>query len=73
MLLVPIASTDIAAAGYDPDGMELQIQYTTGRIYSYQNITPDWYQQFLNMPSKGSFLAQTVRKFPSAFPYTRIL
>lgn len=73
MLLVPVASTDIAAAGYDPQTGEMQVQFTTGRIYSYMGVTPDIYEGFLIAPSKGSFFAQIFRRNPPVFPTTRIL
>lgn len=73
MLLVPVASTDIAAAGYDPQSGELQVQFTTGRIYSYTGVPPEIYEGFLVAPSKGSFFAQVFRHNPPTFPSTRIL
>lgn len=72
MLLIPVASSDIAAIGYDPTGLEVQIQFTNNRIYSYQPVSPDWYAGFLAAPSKGSYVAQTLRKFPGTYPYKRI-
>lgn len=72
MLLVPVASSDIAAMGYDSSSTELQIQFTTGRIYSYTNVPPDLYTDFVNAPSKGSFFAQFIKKFPTLYPYKRI-
>lgn len=73
MLLVPVASSDIAAAGYDPVSGELQVQFLTGRIYSYANVEPETYQGFINAPSKGSYLAQVFRKNPGLYPSTRIM
>jgi len=73
MLLVPVISSDIAAIGYDPDSSELQIQFRNNRIYSYPGVSPDWYAGFLQAPSKGSYFAQTIRKFPQQYPYQRIL
>jgi hypothetical protein len=72
MLLVPVVSSDIAAAGYDPSTGELQVQFLTGRIYSYPNVPPEWYQGFIDAPSKGSFFS-SLRKMPAQFPPTRLL
>lgn len=72
MLLAPVLSSDIAAAGYDPDSGELQIQFMTGAIYSYPGIPAEWYDGFITAPSKGSYVAQTLRKFPYLYPYQRI-
>lgn len=73
MLLVPVASTDIAAAGYDPQTFEMQIQFTTGTIYSYASVPQEVYDGFIYAPSKGSYVAQVLRKNPGLYPYTRIL
>lgn len=62
MLLVPVASTDIAAMGYDPTTGDLQIQFTTGRIYAYQAVPPELYDALVAAPSKGSFFAATIKK-----------
>lgn len=73
MLLVPVVSTDVYAAGYDPDTFEMQIQFTTGTIYSYANVSPEIYDGFIAAPSKGSYVAQVFRRNPLAFACTRIL
>lgn len=73
MLLVPVSSTDIYAAGYDPNTFELQIQFATGAIYSYMNVPSEVYDGFVYAPSKGSYVAQVLRKNPNLYPYTRIL
>lgn len=73
MLLVPVVSTDILAAGYDPVAGEMQIQFNNQRIYSYANVAPDDYATFLDAPSKGMWVAQNFRKNPGVFPATRIL
>lgn len=73
MLLQPVGSSDISAAGYDPESGELQVQFTTGRIYSYIGVPPEIYDGFIAAPSKGSYFAQVFRTRPPTFPSTRIL
>lgn len=70
MLLVPVQSTDVYAIGYEPLTGELQIQFQSGRIYSYPNFPPMMYAMFVNAPSKGSFVAIYIKK---VYPSTRIL
>lgn len=72
MLLVPTnpPSTDVYAFGYEEMTGELQIQFTSGRIYSYPNFPPLLYQSFFNAPSKGSFVALYIKK---VYPSIRIL
>ena len=75
MLLVPVTngdgqpSSDIAAMGYDPVGSEMQIQFTTGRVYSYQPFPQSMYEAMFGAPSKGRFFAQFIKK---SYPATRI-
>ena len=72
MLLAPVdpPSTDVYAIGYEPMTGELQIQFMSGRIYSYPNFPPTLYAMFANAPSKGSFVAIYIKK---VYPSTRIL
>lgn len=72
MLLVPVVSSDIAAMGFDPVMNEMQIQFRTGRIYSYANIPQDLYNSLVTAPSIGSFFATFIKKFPGLYPCTRI-
>lgn len=72
MLLVPVISSDIAAMGFDPVMNELQIQFRTGRIYSYANVPQDLYNSLVTAPSIGSFFAQFIKKFPGLYACTRI-
>lgn len=69
MLLVPVVSSDIAAMGYDPATFEMQIQFQTGRVYSYQSFPLSLYQAFIGAPSKGKFFAQFIKKI---YPATRL-
>ena len=73
MLLVPVASTNLAAMGYDPVSGELQVQFQNGRIYSYQNVPMEIYQGLVNAPSKGTFFAQAIRNMPGLYAPIRIL
>lgn len=72
MLLAPLdpPSSDVAAIGYEPLTGELQIQFNSGRIYSYPNFPPMLYDMFTNAPSKGSFVAIYIKR---VYPSTRIL
>lgn len=74
MLLVPVntPSTDVLTAGYDPDGLEMQIQFTNNRIYSYANVPPEIYQSFLDAPSKGQWVAMYFRHQPGIYLATRL-
>lgn len=65
----PIASSNIAAAGYDPSSETLEIEFTNGSVYQYYNVPSSIYQAFLAAPSKGGFLAAQIK---DRFPYARV-
>lgn len=69
MLLVSVVSSDIAAMGYDPATFEMQIQFQTGRVYSYPSFPLSMYQALMAAPSKGKFFAQFIKK---VYPATRL-
>lgn len=70
--MVGVSSTDIAAWGYDPVGFKLQIQFTNGRMYLYENISPIEFEQLTLAPSKGSAFWALVRRNPVNHPFTRL-
>jgi hypothetical protein len=65
----PIASSNIAAAGYDSSSETLEIEFTNGSVYQYYNVPSSIYEAFMAAPSKGSFLATQVK---DRFPYARV-
>lgn len=55
--LKPIeGSKAIAAAGYDEGTRTLRIQYTSGRIYDRQDVSPEQAQAFEEADSKGRWI-----------------
>lgn len=70
--MVAVASSDVAAWGYDPVGFRLQIQFTNGRMYRYENIGPIEFEQLSLSPSKGKAFWALVRRNPVAHPFTRL-
>lgn len=69
--MVAVASSDVAAWGYDPVGFKLQIQFTNNRIYVYENISPMDFATLSNSPSKGKAFWALIRRNPLSHPFTR--
>lgn len=65
----PVASTNIASAGYDEASETLEIEFSNGTIYQYYNVGGALYEQFRQSTSKGQFLNAYVR---NAYPYSRV-
>jgi len=70
--MVSVASSDIAAWGYDPVGFRLQIQFTNGRVHIYESVSPIEFEQLTTAPSKGSAFWQIIRRNPNVHPWTRV-
>lgn len=71
--MVPVVSSDIAGWGYDPIGFKLKIQFTNGRIYLYESISPFEFEALMLAPSKGQAFWALIRRNPVAHPFTRLV
>ena len=70
--MVQVQSSDISAWGYDPVENRLQIQFTNGRVYVYESISPMEFESLSIAPSKGKAFWALVRRNPVGHPFTRI-
>jgi hypothetical protein len=62
MRRVPIVSISIASIGYEADSRVLEIEFReSGKVYRYFDVPPGEYEAFLQSPSKGSYLNQTLK------------
>jgi hypothetical protein len=73
MELVPIQSTNLRAIGYEPDTMLMQIQFSNGSLYSYQNVEPETYQALVTSPDPGKFFAEIIKPQRYKYVFTRVV
>ncbi len=62
MVRTPVSSSNLASVGYDPLTATLEVQFHSGDIYDYANVSLATYNQLLAAPSKGSFFYYAIRK-----------
>jgi hypothetical protein len=72
--LIPVASSQLAAVGYDEGRRELVIQFRTSghrqkAIYSYHGVPPQLARGLLAAESPGAFFHRHIGNGP--FPYRR--
>ena len=67
--MIPVVSSQLAAAGYDPEKKQLRIEFNNGSVYEYSQVEPDIYEQLVNAPSVGQFFNANVKW---NFPYVRV-
>jgi len=65
----PVASSVIAAIGYDPKYQWLEVELKTGNIYLYREVPARIHQAFMAALSKGSFYNQWIR---DDYPFVRV-
>jgi hypothetical protein len=66
---VPLQSTSLASALYDPLQRCLEIQFRSGERYLYFQVPPACYQRLLQADSKGSYFNRCIR---NRFPYQHL-
>lgn len=65
----PVASSNVAAIGYDEPSQTLEVEFTNGAVYQYYNVTQAVFDQFREAGSKGQFLAYQIK---NAYPFSRV-
>lgn len=65
----PVASSNIAAIGYDDASQTLEVEFTSGALYQYYNVTQVLFEQLMQASSKGQFLAYQIK---NSYPYSRV-
>ena len=61
-----VASSNIAAAGYDAEARELHIAFRSGGVYIYSGADEALLQELIGSPSPGRFFAQNIK---GVYPY----
>ncbi|WP_312253169.1 KTSC domain-containing protein [Stenotrophomonas sp.] len=64
----PVASSNIAAIGYDEPSQTLEVEFTGGAIYQYYNVPLPIFEQLMQSSSKGQFLAHQIK---NSYAYSR--
>ena len=64
-----VASSGVAAIGYDPPTQTLEVEFLKGSVYQYYGVPEHMYQNIMQAPSKGGFLNTYIR---DSYPYSRV-
>lgn len=57
----PLRSSAIASAGYDPDTRTMEVEFTSGRSYTHQDVPPEVYEGLLSASSPGRFYNEQIK------------
>ncbi len=56
-----VVSSNVAEVGYDAETQTLEVMFHGGTIYQYFDMPETVYQELINAPSAGRFLAQRIK------------
>jgi len=68
IVLIPVESSMVHAVGYDPQTRRLEVVFTSGRVYCYEDVPPEVFQGLLEAESKGHYMRAHVI---DVYPYRR--
>ena len=66
----PVASSNLAAVGYDALQSVLEVEFRGGRIYQYFGVPGAVHRSLMGAPSKGRYLDRSVKPY---YQYRRVL
>ena len=58
---ISVFSSCVSTIAYDEEMSELIVEYSNGRTYHYDGVTPDVARNVINAPSVGEALARSVK------------
>lgn len=64
-----VLSTEIEWIGYEEKRRMLQVEFLSGSIYQYDDVTREVYRDFLEAPSHGRFFETRIK---GRYPYRKV-
>lgn len=61
MQMVPLSSSALVAAGYEPATRLLMVQFTSGKTYQHHDVPPDVFKGLTEAPSPGRYYHQAIK------------
>jgi hypothetical protein len=66
--MIPVESSMVDSVGYDEERRLLQVVFTSGRVYCYEDVPPEVFQGLLAAESKGQYMRACII---DVYPYRR--
>lgn len=71
MELMRVQGTNVHAIGYEEENATLQIQFTNGMVYAYQNIEPSTYEALI-AGDIGSYFTSIIKPQRTRYIFTKL-
>jgi hypothetical protein len=57
---VKVSSYSVRSVGYDPEQQRLEIEFSSGRVYEYEQVPRSVFDWLLRVRNKGAFVTRMV-------------
>jgi len=58
---VAVESNTLRSIGYDPERRLLEVEFSSGRIYSYEGVPPEMHDWLMRSKGKGGYFNRMIR------------
>lgn len=58
---IPVTSSNMTSAGYEPTALLMEIEFNNGAIYQYSGVPQDVYDGFMDAASKGQYFHANIK------------
>jgi len=69
--LIPVESSMIQAVGYDAKTRTLEVLFNSGRLYGYEGVPPEVYEELMASDSKGGYMRSEIIDMYPEFSISR--
>jgi KTSC domain len=56
----PLRSRAVVSAGYDAETSELEVEFSSGRVYRFSGVPAGVYDWLVRVPNKGLYVARNI-------------
>lgn len=64
----PVTSSNIVSIGHDPARNVLHVEFKSGKVYEYRDITAGEHKSLINAESVGSHFARMIKPYYQGTP-----
>lgn len=61
MRRVPVRSSALRSVGYDPRTLALEVEFESGEVYRYLDVSPEVVEGLIDAESKGAYLTEHIK------------
>lgn len=61
MQMIPVSSSNLSAAGYDPNSSTLIVNFKNGTTYKYLGVPQPIFDALMRAPSKGTYFNDNIK------------